>query len=152
MLWNGSQRADRFVFDDNDDRFDFALGGGGGDYISDGAYEGNYWSNDIFHGEDGNDTLVSTGGHDVLRGGCGKDSFIITAAWYDPANQQFAPPGTQSEMLGFDLSVFGGRGNDKLTLENSDNYSLEYVDGFTIIHTEYGGTITVRGVEELEFL
>jgi len=149
--WNGTRYNDHFFFTDTD-TFDFVSAGGGNDVISD-VKDGKFWSDDVYRGQAGNDTLTSTGGYDILRGGCGNDVFKVTATGYDRA----AVPGTWeitagSDVTGFDVEVFGVRGHDLLIIKNSEGYSIEQHGGAEIIHTAFGGTITVRGVEEIHFL
>ena len=151
LQWSGTKRDERFVFDNDYDRFDFVRAGGGADFISDGS-DDNYWSNDFFHGQAGNDTLVSTEGNDVLRGGRGNDTFELRLGWYDPAEVQFPPPGVEHGQVGFDVEIFGGRGHDRLVVTNSDGYTLEHRGDDVIIHSVWGGTVTVHGVEEFQFL
>lgn len=151
QAWKGTRTSDNYLFDD-DDTFDFVMAGHGDDTISD-ALNGQFWSSDFFHGQSGSDTLVSTGGHDVLRGGKGDDIFDVTAGFYETGT---LPGGWQDDSesgpLGFDVMVSGGIGHDLLTLRNSEGYTIEYRDDLTIIHTAQGGTITVEGVEEFQFL
>jgi len=151
LQWSGTKSDDRFVFDDDWDRFDFVTAGDGADFISDGR-DDNYWSDDFFHGQKGNDTLVSTEGNDVLRGGQGNDTFEVRLGFYDPAELQFPVPGVEHGQVGFEVEVFGGRGFDVLIVSNSDGYTLEQQGDVTIIHSVYGGTVTVHGVEEFQFL
>lgn len=151
LRWSGTKSDDRFVFDDDCDRFDFVTAGDGADFISDGR-DDNYWSDDFFHGQQGNDTLISSEGNDVLRGGQGDDFLQVRLGWYDPAELQFAPPGVKHDRIGFEVQVFGGRGDDVLVVTNSDGYTLEERGGHVIIHSAYGGTVTVHGVEEFQFL
>jgi Ca2+-binding RTX toxin-like protein len=151
MVWNGTRNNDQFRFSD-DDTFDFVKAGAGNDIISD-AIDGATWSNDCFNGQSGNDILISTGGDDTLKGGKGHDAFIVNASWYDPATMPGAPEtGVEHGVVGFDLDIFGGRGHDVFTLGNSDGYTLEHDGKLTIIHTAFGGTITLHNVEEFLFL
>lgn len=151
LQWSGTKLDDRFVFDDDCDRFDFVAAGGGADFISDGS-DDNYWSDDAFHGQRGNDTLISTEGNDVLRGGHGDDTFEVRLNWYDPADLQFPPPDIEHGQVGFEVEVYGGRGHDVLTITNSEGYTLEQRGDDVIIHSVYGGTVTVHDVEEFQFL
>jgi Ca2+-binding RTX toxin-like protein len=149
--WTGTSLADRFVFDDDDDRLDLVIAGEGDDFVSDGN-DDSHWSNDVFCGQQGNDTLISTEGNDVLRGGRGDDVLQVRLSFYDPANVQFPPPGIEHGQVGFDVEAFGGRGHDVLIISNSDGYTLEEQGDVTIIHSVYGGTVTVHGVEEFQFV
>jgi Ca2+-binding RTX toxin-like protein len=151
MQWSGTALADRFVFDGDYDRLDYVLGGLGDDYISDGADDA-YWSDDVFLGQDGNDTLISTEGNDLLRGGQGDDTLEITLGWYDPAELQFPLPGVEHGKVGFDVEVRGGQGWDTLTIHNSDGFTIERDGHHAVIHTVWGGTVTVHGIEEFQFL
>lgn len=151
LQWSGTKRDDRFVFDNDYDRFDFVTAGDGADFISDGS-DDNYWSSDFFHGQAGDDTLVSTEGNDVLRGGRGDDTLEVRLGWYDPADVQFPAPGTQHGQAGFEVVVFGGQGHDVLIVKNSDGYTLEQTDDGVIVHSVFGGTVTVHDVEEFQFL
>jgi Ca2+-binding RTX toxin-like protein len=150
FCWNGTKGSDYFVFNNDLDRFDLVWAGRGRDFISDGK-DDHYWSNDEFHGQRGNDTLISTGGDDLLYGGWGNDLIKVRASSYDPAEMQFPMTDVHST-LGFDVQVFGGRGHDVLQVLNSDGFTIEYDGSATIIHTAHGGTITVHGVEEFHFL
>lgn len=151
LQWSGTKRDDRFVFDNDYDRFDFVTAGSGADFISDGS-DDNYWSSDFFHGQSGDDTLVSTEGDDVLRGGKGDDMFELRLGWYDPADVQFPLPGVDHGQVGFDVEVFGGHGHDRLIVTNSEGYTIEQRGDDAIIHSVYGGTVTVHDVEEFQFL
>ena len=151
LQWSGTKRDDRFVFNNDYDRFDFVTAGDGDDFISDGS-DDRYWSSDFFHGQAGDDRLVSTGGYDVLRGGSGADTFELRLAWYDPADVQFPVPGIEHGQVGFDVEIFGGRGHDRLVVTNSNGYTLEQRGDDTVIHSVYGGTVTVHDVEEFQFL
>jgi len=150
IQWSGTALADRFVFDGDSDRFDYVLGGLGDDFISDGADDA-FWSNDVFLGQAGNDTLISTEGSDLLRGGQGDDVLEVRLGWYDPTELQFPVPGTKHGQIGFDVELFGGHGYDRLVISNSDGYTLEHRGGEVIIHSVFGGTVTVHGVEEFQF-
>lgn len=151
MHWSGTELADRFVFDGDSDRFDFVLGGRGDDYISDGADDA-YWSDDVFMGQQGNDTLISTEGNDVLRGGKGDDTLEVRLGWYDPADLQFPLPGAEHGKVGFNVEVRGGKGWDTLTIHNSEGYTIEQEGHHAVIHSIWGGTVTVYAVEEIIFL
>ena len=151
IQWSGTALADRFVFDGDSDRLDYVFGGLGDDYVSDGADDA-FWSNDVFLGQAGNDTLVSTEGNDLLRGGSGDDMLEVRLGWYDPAELQFPAPDIKHGRVGFDVEVFGGKGWDMLTIRNSDGYSMERDGRAVVIHSEWGGTVTVHGVEEFQFL
>ena len=151
MKWSGTPFADQFIFDNDSGRFDFVIGGAGDDYISDGN-SGPYWSDDVFLGQRGNDTLISTGGNDLLRGGKGDDHIEVHLGWYDPADLQFPIPGVESGQVGFHVEVHGGKGWDTLTIHNSEGYRLEDNGDSVIIHSIWGGTVTVHDVEEFIFL
>ena len=151
MQWNGTKLADRFVFDNADDRLDFVMAGGGDDFISDGG-DDHYWSSDVFRGQLGNDTLISNDGNDVLHGGRGDDTFEVQLGWYDPADLQFPVPGVEHGQIGFDVEVFGGRGWDRLTISNSEGATIEYDGDDLIIHSVYGGKVTIHGIEEFDFV
>lgn len=151
LQWSGTKSDDRFVFDNDYDRFDFVAAGSGSDFISDGA-DDQHWSSDVFHGQAGDDTLVSADGNDVLRGGRGDDTFEVRFSWYDPADVQFPVPGVEHGQVGFDVEVFGGRGHDRLYITNSEGYTLERSGDDVIIHSVYGGTVMVYDIEEFQFL
>jgi Ca2+-binding RTX toxin-like protein len=151
MQWSGTSQADRFVFDSDDDRLDLVLGGAGDDYISDGA-DDSYWSSDIFLGQSGDDKLISLDGNDVLRGGRGDDFMSVQLGWYDPANLQFPVPGVEHGQIGYDVEVHGGKGWDILVIGNSEGHTIEEDGDVTIIHSQWGGTVTVHGVEQILFL
>lgn len=151
QVWTGTELADRFVFDSDGDRFDFVLGGHGDDYISDGADDG-LWSSDVFRGKQGNDTLISLDGHDELRGGQGDDLFEVTLGFYDPSLTPGVPYDGDPMQIGFDVEIRGGKGFDHLVIHNSDGHTLETDGNALIIHSIWGGTVTVRGVEEITFL
>lgn len=151
LQWSGTNLADRFVFDNDYDRLDFVIAGQGDDFISDGS-DDSYWSSDVFCGQKGNDTLVSSDGNDVLHGGRGDDVFEVRLGWYDPADIQFPPPGIEHGQIGFEVEVFGGHGHDVLIISNSAGYTIEHVGDDVIIHSVFGGTVTVHDVEEFQFV
>lgn len=151
IQWSGTALADRFVFDGDSDRLDFVLGGLGDDYISEGADDG-YWSDDVFLGQQGNDRLISTEGNDLIRGGQGDDILEVRLGWYDPAELQFPVPGIGHGEVGFDVEVRGGKGWDQLTIHESDGYTIEHRGGGVVIHSVWGGTVTVHGVEDVQFV
>ena len=151
-FWDGSRQADTFIFRNDYDRFDLVKAGNGWDIIADGKNDG-YWSSDKFFGQAGNDTLISNDGDDMLFGNMGADTFIVHANWYDPAEVQFPwQPVQDHDVVGFNVDVFGGKGEDTLIVKHSDGYTLEHHGNATIIHTAFGGTITARGIEDFEFL
>jgi Ca2+-binding RTX toxin-like protein len=151
MRWDGTVDKDTFVFNDDYDDFDFVKAGRGNDLISDGKNDG-YWSSDEFYGQRGDDTLISNDGDDLLKGGRGDDTFIVDPGWFDPAEMQFHAPGTEHAKIGFQVTIFGGRGHDVLEMSEADARSVEYKEDVAIIHTGHHGTITVHGVEEFHFL
>jgi Ca2+-binding RTX toxin-like protein len=151
MRWDGTNKRDVFVFNSDYDDFDFVAAGKGRDLISDGRDDG-YWSSDEFYGQRGNDMLISRDGDDLLYGGRGQDTIIVHANWYDPAEMQFHPDGVKHEKIGFNVTVFGGRGHDVFEMNQSDIVSVEHFEDKSIIHTAHNGSVTVYGVEEFHFL
>jgi Ca2+-binding RTX toxin-like protein len=120
----------------------------GDDILGDTAKR-RFATQDFFYGEDGNDTIISKSGFDLLDGGAGDDTLVVRASRYRNV------PGSHNdshEWRPFDVEVVGGDGHDVLTVKNARGYTIETRGDDTLIHTRFDGVITVTGVEEFHFV
>lgn len=147
--WYGTSGEDTFVFDDNYGVVDNVWAAGGDDRIADGRDDP--WSSDFFHGQAGDDTIVSLSGYDLLSGGGGNDLIKVKSAQYNAGAIPGMPAGPE-DWVGFDVEVKGGDGFDVLRVTNAEGYSVETEGDWTYITTRFGGTISAKDIEKFEFI
>jgi Ca2+-binding RTX toxin-like protein len=104
-----------------------------GSYFADRIY-GNSSNNEMY-GRDGNDSLYdNSGGSDDLYGEAGNDYLSLYRSYSsgDPAETLLMDGGTGDDKLAFSwhsaadftIDLFGGDGNDVITIQNSNTYNL----------------------------
>ena len=146
MNWYGTDEDDYFVFGPYTK--DHVWAGNGNDIIEDKTSK--YWTSDIFHGQAGNDVLISRNGNDKLYGGIGNDNMKVEVSFHSANSDDCYHIPHQT---GFNVSVHGGKGHDVLEILNSIGSILtDNGNGSYDIETRYHGHITATNIEEIVFL
>jgi len=109
------------------------------------------FADDQVFGGAGDDIIVSTAGHDTLRGNSGDDHITVQPNQYVVA--VMGDTGTEYEYHGYSVEVRGGIGHDVLTIEHSSGYSMTTDHrGRVHIDTPLDEHIIARGIEEFQFI
>lgn len=102
-----------------------------------------YGSDAFLFGNEGNDTIGSYGGNDVLKGGRGDDEMFVS---YNPEEENFTGDTV--------TKVAGGRGEDTLTLRGFGKDATTLFDaetGKTEVHEGHKTVIIAANVEHWSF-
>ena len=143
---DGNDKVKKTTGDDESfggDGDDTVLGGGGDDTTRGGE------GDDLLRGGKGEDKAVGGSGDDTLRGGKDNDT-LIGGEGADSLNG-----GKGADLFFADSgdTVRGGQGEDTAILKGSSDDATIETDpsGFTIVTFADGSTVTLKGVENIEF-